>query len=497
MREFQSMPVRQAALALAALSLLAGCAVGPDFAAPAAPAVDRYSTRPLPAQTEAVAVPGGEAQHFVLGQALPGQWWTLFGSEKLNQLVQQALANSPNVASAQAALLRAQHLLSAERGGLLPSVDASAQVQRQKTSGAAFGMPGMGNVFDLYNASVRVSYTLDLFGGVRRAIEAQQAAVDVQQYELQGTYLTLAGNVVTSAVQEASLRAQLAATREILAVLDKQLKITERQFELGGVARAEVLQARANLASTRATLPALEQQLSVVQNQLAVYLGRLPAEHEVTDFELATLTLPQQIPLSLPSELVRRRPDVKAAEALMAQASAQVGVATANQFPQISLSANLATETSRAADLFSSGIWSLGAGLTQPVFRGGGLAAQKHAAEATYEQTAAAYRQTVLVAFQNVADALRALETGAQALAAQHEASTAAQASLKLAEQQFALGGIGFPVLLNAQRQVQQTRIAYLQALAARYQDTAALFQSLGGGWDAGQAVAVNQKVAR
>jgi len=465
------------------IAAASGCAVGPDFKTPAAPETDRYTAQPLPEQTAATPVAGGEAQTFKPGQAVPEQWWTLFGSDKLNKLVEQAFAGSPNVEAASASLRRAQENLKAQRGALFPSVDANASAQRQRASGAVLGQPAnFATLYNLYNASVDVSYTLDLFGGVRRGIEAQAAAVDFQRFQLQATYLTLAANVVTSGVTEASLRAQVSATEDIVAAFERQLKITEQQFELGSVSSADVLSARSNLASIRATLPTLQRQLSAVQNQLAVYLGKLPSERESTNFELAELTLPKELPLSVPSELVRQRPDVRAAEASLHQAQAQVGVATANLFPQLSISGSFGSQAATSGDLFDDHIWNIAAGLTQPLFHGGALSAQRRAAIAGYDQAAADYRNTVLTAFQNVADALRALETDAESLRAQYEAMTAAQTSLDLTEKQYALGSVSYLNLLTAQRQYQQARINYLQALASRYQDTAALFQALGGG---------------
>jgi len=475
------------------IAALAGCAVGPDFKAPAAPNTDRYTAESLPAATVATDVAGGEAQTFNPGRAVPEQWWKLFGSQQLDSLVDLAFKSSPSVDSASAALRRAQENLNAQRGGLFPSIDANAQVQRQRASAAAFGQGSdASSLYNLYNASVGVSYTLDLFGGVRRGIEAQAAAVDFQRFQLQATYLTLAANVVTSGISEASLRAQITATNDIIAAFERQLKITEEQFQLGTVSNADVLSARANLASTRATLPPLQRQLSAVQNQLAVYLGKLPSERESTHFELADLTLPRELPLSVPSELVRQRPDVRAAEASLHQASAQIGVATANLFPQLSISGSFGSQALTSGDLFDDHVWSIGAGLTQPLFHGGTLSAQRRAAIAAYDQSAADYRNTVLKAFQNVADALRALETDAESLRAQYEAMTAAQSSLELTEKQYALGSVSYLNLLTAQRQYQQARISYLQALASRYQNTAALFQALGGGLNPSSTASAN-----
>ena len=459
-----------------------GCATGPDFSSPAPPKVDRYTTKASIPQTAATPVAGGEAQTFAAGEQTPRQWWTLFGSEQLNSLVNQAVKNNPNVARAQAALRQAQETLNAGYGNQYPGVDARLSGQRQKASGAVLGLPANStSIFNLYNASVNVSYDLDIFGGVRRSLEAEKSVVEYQQFELQATYQTLAANVVTSAIAEASLRAQVAAAEDIFGAEEKQLKIVETQFELGSVSRAEVLGARSSLASTQASLVQLEKQLSARQNQLAAYLGKFPSEWESTGLALEGLTLPQNIPLTLPSELVRRRPDVRAAEALLHQASAQIGVATAAMFPKIALSAGYGAQSTQWHNLFDDNVWSLGAAITQPLFHAGTLAAQKRASIAAYDQAMANYRQTVLTAFSNVADTLNALDADARILLAQHNAMTAARGSLDLVQAQFKLGSTSYLELLISQRQYQQTRIAYLQALASRYQDTAALCQALSG----------------
>jgi NodT family efflux transporter outer membrane factor (OMF) lipoprotein len=470
---------------LLAIVAASGCAVGPDFKKPDAPNTNSYTAQPLPEKTAATAVVGGEAQAFAIGKQLPTQWWTLFGSDKLNQLVAQSFVNSPSTASARAALRQAEENLNAQRGAFFPSIDANGSAQRQRSNTAAFGVPSTGgSVFNLYNVSVSVAYTLDIFGGVRRGVEAQTAVADAQRFEMQATYLTLAANVVTSSVSEASLRDQIAATNDIVAAQEKQLKIAETRHQLGATAYSDVLAAQSNLASVRATLPTLEKQLAAVQNQLAVYLGKLPSEFTANNFDLGELQLPQKIPLSVPAQLVRQRPDVRAAEERLHQASALIGVATANLLPQVSINGNFGTQSTQAAQLFKDKIWSIGAGVTQPLFHGGELTARRRAAIAAYDQAAADYRLAALTAFQNVADALTAMQSDAQGLQAQFAAMSSAKESLGLIERQYALGSVSYLNLLDAQRQYQQSRINYSQALANRYQDTAALFQALGGNWD-------------
>lgn len=475
-------PSSRAARLVLLFAPLAACAVGPDFTAPAAPTVDRYTAQTAPAQTAATAVHGGEAQMLVLGEQLPDQWWRLFGSDKLNALVNEAFAGNPSVASARATLTQAQEVWRSQRGAAVPSFDVGVGGQRQK-SFMNFGTPGVIGPLNLYNASVDVSYGIDLFGGLRRTLEGQEAVVSYQREEIMATYLTLASNVVTASVQEASLREQLQASQSIVAAQEQQLQVVERQYQLGAAAYGELLSSRSELASLRAGLPAIQQNLAAVQTQLAVYLGKLPMQHQASNFSLAELTLPTTIPLGVPSELVRRRPDVRAAEALLHKACADVGVATANLFPKFKLSGSYGGQSNEWGSLFDNPVWSVGANLTQPLFHGGTLTAERRAAKAAYEGASADYRQTVLNAFKNVADAMQAVVSDAESLQAQHEALLAADDSLKLTEDQYRLGAASYLTLLTAQRQAQQARINYLQRLASRYQDTAALMLALGGDW--------------
>lgn len=473
--------------AFVAGAALTGCAVGPDFRAPPPPKTDVYTAAPLPPETAAAPVAGGAAQRFVAGREIPAEWWTLFHSAGLDRLIRRALEESPTLAAAQAALRQAQENRRARLGALFPSVDANFSVDRQKFTGASFGEPDApGSLFTLYNASVSVSYSLDLFGGTRRGLEALRAQLDYQRYLLEGSHLTLTSNIVTAAVQESSLRARLRATGEIIAAGEEQLRLVERRFQLGGASRADLLAQQAQLAQTLATLPPLEKELAQTRHQLAVLAGRLPGEAAaLPEFELADLHLPPELPVSLPSELVRQRPDIRAAEELLHEASARIGVATANLFPKLTISGDYGSQSTTLSNLFSNGtsVWSIGAGLLQPIFRGGELTAERRAAIAAFEQAEAQYRETVLLAFRNVADVLRALELDASALQAQAEAETAARDSLDLAQKQYQLGAVSYLTLLNAQRQHQQARIGLAQAQAARFADTAALFQALGGGW--------------
>ncbi|MCM2360023.1 MAG: efflux transporter outer membrane subunit [Geobacteraceae bacterium] len=472
---------------LAAAATLSGCAAGPDFRAPEAPAMNKYAAAPLPPETAAAPTAGGEAQRFIAGREVSPRWWEIFNCEPLDRLVRQALADSPNLAAAQAALRLARENRLARIGALYPSVDANFSGERQQFTGASFGQPDSpGGLFTLYNASVTVSYSLDLFGGTRRGLEALRAQLDYQRYLLEGAHLTLTSNIVTTTVQEASLRARLRATREIIAAGEEQLQLVERRFQLGGASRSDLLTQQAQLAQTRATLPPLEKELARSRHQLAVLAGRLPGDAaQLPEFEQADLQLPQELPVSLPSELVRQRPDIRASEELLHQASARIGVATANLFPKITISGDYGSQSTVLSGLFSGGtaVWSIGASLLQPIFRGGELRAERRAAIAAFDQAEAQYRETVLLAFRDVADVLRALELDARTLKAQADAEAIARDSLDLTRKQYQLGAVSYLALLNAQRQHQQTLLGLAEARAARYADTAALFHALGGGW--------------
>lgn len=468
-------------------TLSPSCMVGPDFRQPTVPDTSEYTATPLPEKTASAPGTGGAAQRFLPGQEIPAQWWTLFQSEALDRLIRQALADSPTLAAARSILRQAQENWRAQFGALLPTVDVNASASRQKISGAEFGEPNtIFPPFALYNASVTVSYALDIFGGTRRELEALQSQVDYQSFQLEGAYLTLTANIVTTAVREASLRSQIRATQEILAVQEKQLEVVEQQFQLGGASQPDIFSQQTQLAQTRSTLPPLEKELAQIRHLMAVLIGTLPSKAgALPAFELEGLLLPQEIPVSLPSALVHQRPDIRASEALLHAVCAQVGVATANLYPQVTLTGSYGSETNKLHDLFGSGtsVWSLGAGLLQPLFHGGELTAKRRAAVAAYDQATAQYQETVLQAFQNVADVLRALDEDASALKAQEEAEEAAAGTLALTQKRFQLGAVSYLSLLDAQRQYQQTRISLVQAQAARFADTAALFQALGGGW--------------
>jgi NodT family efflux transporter outer membrane factor (OMF) lipoprotein len=468
--------------------LLSACAAGPDFKTPAPPRTQQFTPDPQPGSTVEAQGPGGAAQHFLKEAEVPAQWWTLFQCEALNRLVQEALDHSPTITEARARLLQAQENLNAQTGATrYPSVDAQLGVTREKVDPAVFGIPNVPTVppFTLYNAQVNVSYSLDLFGANRRALEGLRAQTHYQAYEERAARLTLAANVVSAAIRQASLQAQLDISERLLQAQSQQLAIEEARYQVGGVSLQELDSQRSLIAQTQATLPPLRMQRQQIDHQLAVYTAQAPADASVPPFKLEDLHLPTELPLSLPSTLVQRRPDVRASEELWHQASAQVGVATANLFPRLTIAGSAGTERTHPSDLVDGlNVWSIGANLMQPIFHGGELRAQKRSAQAAYTAAAAAYEQTVLQALQQVADSLRALEADAQALQAQANAAQQAEAYYHIATDRFNSGGISQFALLDAERQQLQSSLERSRVQANRDSDSVALLQSLGGGWN-------------
>jgi NodT family efflux transporter outer membrane factor (OMF) lipoprotein len=476
-------------LVIATITLFAcGCAVGPDFEGPAAPDVTGYTSSPLREQTASSEVAGGEPQRFVQGLDIPGQWWTLFHSPALNTLIEEALKNNPTLPAAEAALRQAWENVYAQQGAFFPTVVANFAPSRNKTAtGVTFTSASSGKpFFTLYTGQVVVAYAPDVFGGTRREVESLGATAEFQRFQLEAAYLTLTSNVVAAAVQEASLRGQIAATEEIIKIQTGSLDILRKQFELGQVAGADVAAVEATLAQAQATLPPLQKQLAVQRDLLTALIGRLPSQQPTEQFELASLQLPQELPVSLPSKLVEQRPDVRSAEAQMHSASALIGVAVAAQLPQFTLTANAGTTSNLISQFITTpgtAFWTVAGNVAQTVFDAGTLLHKKRAAEAAFDQAAAMYRSTVIAAFQNVADSLHALQSDAETLRAAYAAERAASKSLEIARRQLQLGAIGYLGLLTAQNTYNTALIALVQAQAARYADTAALFQALGGGW--------------
>jgi len=472
-------------MAVCLAACLSACAVGPDFQPPPAPPVSGYTPEAAPAKTASVDIAAGAAQKFDVGRDIPAEWWKVFHSRELDALIGEALLSSPSLEAAEAALWQAKENLYAQAGALLPTADATGSGERQQFSPAEFGGTGPPSRFNLYQASVNASYVLDVFGGTRRQIEASAAAADYQRFEMEAAYLTLTANVVTAVVADASLRGQIEATLDIIKIENDQLVVVRHQFDAGAAARTDVLTQQSEVATAQATLPPLQKQLTQQRHIILALIGHFPSENMHDRLSLASLRLPTDLPLSLPSQLIEQRPDIRAAEAQLHEASAQIGVAVANMLPKITLTADYGTAALTTASMFTpaTAVWTLAASGTQPLFHGFTLLHDERAARAAYEQADAQYRNTVLTAFQNVADALRALQLDAATLRAQRTALRAASDTLDLARGQYQLGAITYVTLLNAQRSYQQARLAVVQAQAARFADTAALFQALGGGW--------------
>jgi NodT family efflux transporter outer membrane factor (OMF) lipoprotein len=471
--------------ALGALLLL-GCAVGPDFKKPAAPEVSDYTAGALTSTVTSANVAGGEAQRFAKGGDISADWWTLFHSVPLNELIDRSLTNNPDLKAAQAALSVARESVLAQRGAYYPSVTAGFSASRQRQSGQIAPEPNSNAfLYNLFTPQVSISYVPDVFGLNRRTVESLQAQEQEVRFQMIAAYTTLTANVVVTAIQEGSLQMQIAATRQLIDINANTLKILEYQFAKGYASRLDVAAQESQLAQVTATLPPLLKQLAQQQDLMAVLAGRFPSQVPTEKFELSSLQLPQELPLSLPSELVAQRPDVRQAEANLHDASAKIGISIANRLPNITLTANAGSTAVALDQVFTTGtgFWGVGAAVTAPLFEGGTLLHQERAAKAAYTQAAEQYRSTVLTAFQNVADTLTALEQDAEAMKATAAAADAAKITLDLAQRQWQDGYAGYLSLLSAEQAYQQSEINLVQAEASRYADTAALFQALGGGW--------------
>lgn len=462
--------------------LIVGCAVGPDFERPRPPAVTRYTQGKEPLKTVTAA---GQSQHFETGAEIAAKWWQLFQSPKLDAVIEAAINQNPNLQSAQARLRQSQENLLAGYGAFFPQASGGFAYTRQKFNFSQFGITTQPSVYNLITPSAAVSYLLDVFGGTRRTVEGLAAQADYQAYTTQATYLTLLGNVVNTAIAAAAYGAEIKATAQLIAFQKEQLRLTETQFNAGTVSYANVVSLQTQLAATEATLPPLRQNLTKSRHLLATLVGRPPAAWQAPPLQLADFTLPRELPVTLPSELVRQRPDILAAEAQMHVASADIGVATAAMFPSFTLSAGYGQMGPDITKLFGTmaNFWIAGAALTQPLFRGGTLWHQRKAAIEAYQASQNHYRQVVLSALQQVADTLRAVEHDAETLKAQSAALAAADQALKILQSNYQAGLVNYLQVLTANNQYQQARLGVIQAQALRLQDTAALFVALGGGW--------------
>jgi NodT family efflux transporter outer membrane factor (OMF) lipoprotein len=453
--------------------LLAAC-VGPNFHRPAPPAVDRYTADPVL-----------EGQRYLVQADVPRNWWLLFGSSQIDALVEEALHANPDVISAQAALRQALENTAAQRGSYAPIVQGSFDASRNRDAVGVLA-PNLNSgtpVYSLFTPQVSVSYVPDVFGANRRRVESLAAQAEAARFQLDATYLTLTSNVVNAAIQEAGLRGQIDATVQVIGLERESLEVLKRELQLGAIAEADVYAQEAALAQLESSLPALHKQLHQTHDQLAVLTGHFPSEFRPLDLRLEQLTLPADLPIGVPSQLVEQRPDVRAAEAQLHAATAQVGVAITDMLPQFTLTGNAGSTATTLGSLFQAGtgFWSLGANASQTVFAGGTLLHRKRAADAALDQAAAAYKSSVLTAFQNVADSLHALNDDADAVEAATRAGSAAERSLGVARHQLELGSVSYLALLNGEQTYQQALIALIQARTNRFADTAALFQALGG----------------
>ncbi len=491
-------------LALGIALTLSACAVGPDYKRPEAPVAHDYAPTAMPQATASTSGVGGGAQQLLQDMDIPGQWWTLFHSAPLNALIDDALKHNADVEAAHAALQAAWENVRAQRGAFFPSVSASVDPTRQKTGSVlSSNVASNSTLYNLTTAQVSVSYSPDLWGGNRRQVESLVAEANAQRFQLEATYLTLTSNLVNAAIQEASLRAQIDATRRIIDDQQRMMTTLQRQLALGDASEAAMAAQQAALEQSRANLPPLEKQLAQQRDLLAALSGRMPSDSMDARFTLDGLQLPNQLPLSLPARLVEQRPDVRMADEQLHAASAQVGVAIANRLPNVQITANIGSAADSASNLLGTGtgFWNIGANIAAPIFDGGTLKHKQRAAEATYRQSAAQYRSTVISAVQDVADVLHAVNADAEALVAAERAERAAARSFEIARHQLGLGDISEATMLNAELTWRQAEIALIQAQANRYADTVALFQALGGGWwnrqDASDVIAAHTPVSQ
>jgi len=481
-----AMRMRAPVLSGVCMVVLAGCAVGPNFEKPSPPNVDRYTAQPATPTVATSGVDGGVAQRFDSGNDVAGDWWALFHSKQLNTLIEAALANNPDLKAAQAALTAAHENALAQRGAYWPQVNAELNATRYKQPGSLAPVPSNNALlYNLFTPQVSVSYVPDVFGLNRRTVESLQAQAQAARFQMIAAWNTLTSNVAVAAITDASLKAQIDATKKLIGIESQAVDLMRYRYSKGDASQIDVSAQEAQLAQTKATLPPLMQQRDQQQHLLAMLTGKFPAQSQISDFDLADLQLPSDLPLSLPSKLVQQRPDVRQAQANWHAASANVGIAVAQRFPQITLSADAGSTALAMSQVFKAGtgFWTLGADVLAPIFEGGKLKHQQRAAEAAARQAAEQYRSTVLTAFQNVADTLTALQHDAETLQAEAKAESDTRTTLDLSQRQLRDGYIDQLALLNAEQAYQQARIARLQAQAARYVDTAALFQALGGGW--------------
>jgi NodT family efflux transporter outer membrane factor (OMF) lipoprotein len=473
-------------LSVSAVILMAGCAVGPDFHRPTAPQAAGFSPDPQNFGAGRSTETQAGSPQLILDRDIPGDWWSLFHCDALNELIKAAIAANPDLKAAQAALRNAWEDVYAQRGFYWPTVSANYSANRERMAAPLASIVSSGDyVFDLHTAQVSVSYVPDVFGANKRQVESLVAQAEVQQFQLEATYLTLTSNLVVAAVQTAALRAEVAATSVIIDDETKILASMRRQLTLGQLAESDIATQETLLAQSEASLPPLQKQLEQQRDLIRALMGRWPNQETGPEIELDSLELPTEIPLSLPSKLVDQRPDIRAAEAQLHAASAQLGVAIANRLPNLQIDAAAGSSATAFSQLIAQGthFWSLTGSITQPLFTGGTLLHRQRAAEAALEQAAAQYQSTMITAFQNVADTLYALQTDEHAMQATLKAQRAAGRSLQIVRRQLELGDTSYVNVLIAEQNYELSTVSFLQAQANHLEDCAALFQALGGGW--------------
>lgn len=465
------------------LLVLCGCMLGPDFKSPAPPAVDHYNATGDPTKTIKAA---GVEQHFNSNADVPADWWQMFGSADLNKMMTDAFAANPTVQAAEATLRVSQDNLRAGNGVFYPQANASGGAIREKFLPQQIGESGAGNIFNLFTLSGAITYALDIFGGERRNVEALGAQVDYQQANLRAAYLTLSGNLVNAVIARAAYNAEIDDLQKIIDVEKQQVHFTETEYHAGIIPYANVLSLRTQLSASEAALPVLQQSLTSTENLLTQLSGQPPAVGVPAPIALSALKLPVELPVTVPSKLVHKRPDIIASEAQLHNASAEIGVATAAMFPSLTLSSSYGVSNTDSGKLFTaaSGLWGVGADLAAPIFRGGTLSAERQAAKDTYDQALANYHQTVLASFAQVANTLRALEHDAEALEAQSDGLSAAEKNLQLVRVNYQAGLVNYVQVLIVNTQYLQAEMNYTQNVAQRLQDTVALYVAMGGGWE-------------
>ena len=448
--------------------IVVSCSSGPNYEHPNPPAIQRYDTPEAPSEKDANKI--GNDQKLNTGEDIPGQWWQMFKSPSLDQTIKLAIKDNVNLSAANATLAAAREAIIVARSGYLPKLGATAGTQR--AGGISSGANSTTSTVGL-----NASYSFYAFGATSRLVEQQQSLADYQRYQLAAAYLTLTSNVVIEALTIASIRQQISTTLDLIADDQKNLDLTQREFAVGLVARTDVFTAESQFASDQTSLPTLRQQLSIAQHALALLVGRTAGEWQAPDFDISEFLLPAEVPLSLPAVLVHQRPDILASESLLHAASAAIGIAVAQEYPNISLTAGL------TRDSLASTLWNIGGSITQPIFQGGALSAQVRAAKDTFNAQEAFYHQVVLEAFGQVADDLRALEHDQERVTAFHRSLKIAEESLALQRKSYAAGKISILQLITAERSYFQARIGSVVADTTQLEDTVQLFVALGGGW--------------